>query len=464
MCLFCGPSGRAPLDYRAQQAQPLTTADKLAGPADVILRGGPILTMDPSRPEATALSLRQGLIQIVGSVDEAMSRKGRMTRVIDLDGRVVLPGFVLADLPKDPVDFLDWQMLEGLTEGDVTPEGLSARGIMPSMFGEPVLVRVESLGGEDAPDRAPLLAALAELCKGAPMAVALPQGLGGFVNQALRRRTGQCGGGMDYGVDGFTPVADLPALLRPAAEAQEFSPRAVARVLAARIGAASAEGYTTLVDRRMGSVAGRNEIDAATDILERSRCIRLHGAASTRLRQEWDGTLPEDLPPGRLRIDAASVDLGEHASYLESELSALNRAGWRMTFNAGSDEELERLLPILSNLKQDAERDFGTHRIEASFVPGAARRRAIEVLGLTLAVEPEADGSSEHGNAGDAAGLSVSERLLALTAGAARLRGLQDIAGMIGVGRCADFTFLDGEAFQNGELRVSGTWLDGAPV
>lgn len=62
-------------------------------PADVVLRHGVIYTMSPARPWADALAVRDGRLVFVG--DEAGVEKfiGRATRVVDLTGRMVLPGF-----------------------------------------------------------------------------------------------------------------------------------------------------------------------------------------------------------------------------------------------------------------------------------------------------------------------------------------------------------------------------------
>lgn len=64
-------------------------------PADLIVTGGHIYTVDDSRPAAQAFAVRNGVFTFVGSESEAMSLKGANTRVIDLHGATVLPG--LAD-------------------------------------------------------------------------------------------------------------------------------------------------------------------------------------------------------------------------------------------------------------------------------------------------------------------------------------------------------------------------------
>jgi predicted amidohydrolase YtcJ len=62
--------------------------------ADVILRNGKIVTADPAQPEAHAIAIRNGLIIAVGSEAEAAKLKGPATRVIDLQGKLAIPGFI----------------------------------------------------------------------------------------------------------------------------------------------------------------------------------------------------------------------------------------------------------------------------------------------------------------------------------------------------------------------------------
>ncbi|MGH9257694.1 MAG: amidohydrolase [Vicinamibacterales bacterium] len=62
--------------------------------ADLVLRGGRIITLDDARPEAQALAAREGRIVAIGSEDEASAHIGWWTRVIDLDGYVAVPGFI----------------------------------------------------------------------------------------------------------------------------------------------------------------------------------------------------------------------------------------------------------------------------------------------------------------------------------------------------------------------------------
>jgi len=61
--------------------------------ADLVLLGGRIATMDTARSWATALAVNGGRITMVGPDSTAKAHVGPKTRVIDLRGRTVTPGF-----------------------------------------------------------------------------------------------------------------------------------------------------------------------------------------------------------------------------------------------------------------------------------------------------------------------------------------------------------------------------------
>lgn len=62
--------------------------------ADRIWSGGPILTMNDAAMRAEAVAEKDGRIIAVGGRDDVMKTRGPGTRMIDLGGRALLPGFV----------------------------------------------------------------------------------------------------------------------------------------------------------------------------------------------------------------------------------------------------------------------------------------------------------------------------------------------------------------------------------
>ena len=62
--------------------------------ADVIVHNGRIYTVDQNRPFVDAMAVKDGKVLFTGPVRQAMTYKGTATRVIDLDGRTVIPGMI----------------------------------------------------------------------------------------------------------------------------------------------------------------------------------------------------------------------------------------------------------------------------------------------------------------------------------------------------------------------------------
>ncbi|BES69055.1 amidohydrolase [Marinobacter nanhaiticus D15-8W] len=72
----------------------LTSASRAAESADAIWHNGIIITINDAAPQAEAIAVTQGRIQAVGREAEVMALRDEQTRVHDLQGRTLLPGFV----------------------------------------------------------------------------------------------------------------------------------------------------------------------------------------------------------------------------------------------------------------------------------------------------------------------------------------------------------------------------------
>src|SRR5438128_226220 len=66
----------------------------MSEPADLILHGGRVWTVDPERPEARAVAVRGDRFVAVGPEQEVLGLRGPATQVIELGDRLVLPGFI----------------------------------------------------------------------------------------------------------------------------------------------------------------------------------------------------------------------------------------------------------------------------------------------------------------------------------------------------------------------------------
>jgi hypothetical protein len=95
-----GLSPAAPPDPRTGGSLPSAPGSASAGSgaaarskADLVLQGGAVYTMDAVRSWAEAVAVRGDRIAYVGSSSGARAHVGPRTRVVDLDGKMVLPAF-----------------------------------------------------------------------------------------------------------------------------------------------------------------------------------------------------------------------------------------------------------------------------------------------------------------------------------------------------------------------------------
>lgn len=121
-------------------------------PAELILLGGKITTLDESRPEVEAVAIRQGKIVATGAAAEVQRFAGTGTQTVDLKGRRVIPGlvdshlhavrggrFYAAELRWDGVRSLKTALEMVRQQAERTPEGQWVRvigGWSPFQFEE----------------------------------------------------------------------------------------------------------------------------------------------------------------------------------------------------------------------------------------------------------------------------------------------------------------------------------------
>jgi predicted amidohydrolase YtcJ len=89
-------------------------------PAALAFVNGAVHTMDPRRPTASAVAVREGRIAVVGTDEDVRDEVGPRTEVIDLRGRALLPGFQDAHVhpPSGGLEMLECDLNPGNTRGD----------------------------------------------------------------------------------------------------------------------------------------------------------------------------------------------------------------------------------------------------------------------------------------------------------------------------------------------------------
>ena len=80
--------------------------------ADTIIRNGRVLTVNPTDDRAEAVAIRGDRILAVGSNAEMDEFRGAETRVIDAEGKTVLPGFIDAHIHVGMFGLLDHGVID----------------------------------------------------------------------------------------------------------------------------------------------------------------------------------------------------------------------------------------------------------------------------------------------------------------------------------------------------------------
>ena len=269
---FISGSVRAGVAGLALPACTLTRA-----PATV-LRGGVVLPVDEDFSEQSALLIRGNRVEGVGSDEEMLAKAGSGARVIDLDGRTVLPGFI-----EPHMHFL---LLAGL--GHLEDVGPFVRPTFEECLAALREIRKASVASNPnawvmgrqfdpvllEPARELTTVELDEVAPDRPAFVLNASGHIAYVNTralelaGITRETPDPDGG-EYGrlPDGspngvlYGPSAHMPVLMKNA----EIQARMQGEFEAAGIGvteAAAALGITTLCDQATGVLSGGAEFEA----------------------------------------------------------------------------------------------------------------------------------------------------------------------------------------------------------
>lgn len=120
ICLgACRPAPEEPL-APVRTEPDLRQEEGLPAPAELVLTNARIYTVEEAQPWAEAIAIDGGEIVFVGAAEEAEAWIGEATEVLDLDGRLVLPG--LHDVHLHPLEASSFVAGTCLLEADWDPE------------------------------------------------------------------------------------------------------------------------------------------------------------------------------------------------------------------------------------------------------------------------------------------------------------------------------------------------------
>ena len=91
LCAACGPGD---VEYESSASEMGAATLASGGVADLVVRNGKVAMLTEGMSEASALAARDGRIVAVGNDTDVDSWIGAETHVIDLAGRLAIPGFI----------------------------------------------------------------------------------------------------------------------------------------------------------------------------------------------------------------------------------------------------------------------------------------------------------------------------------------------------------------------------------
>jgi predicted amidohydrolase YtcJ len=91
--------------------------------ADVVVINATVVTVDPAQPAAEAFAMVGDKFAAVGTNDQVLQLRGEQTKVIDMAGKTILPGFIDAHIHPSPL----YDEFDRLGQVDCSPKGVASK-------------------------------------------------------------------------------------------------------------------------------------------------------------------------------------------------------------------------------------------------------------------------------------------------------------------------------------------------
>lgn len=438
MCLACNPaittilqnaaSRRDFLKYMGVAATsvfalpPLSSSVALAasstdGPADIIFKGGTILTVDKDNARAEAVAVRGDTIIGVGKVDDVLALSDAKTRIIDLEGRTLTPGLIDPHMHATFVtldDWIDvspmatpsfaevWERLRQGVEKAKAGDWICAKNFDPSITAEA---------------RSPTLAELDALAPDNPFLMIESNGHIAYTNSFAMKLCGITEASQDPSGARFVRDANgkLTGRLEESAALEPFVekiPQPSAQEIQKRIRKmfdhAASVGCTSLHDCGIGMLSGVNDIALLDAVMAGNPPVRYRGMLISTLMDEWEKL---GIKPGHgndlFRIDGikAWADGSNQAetgyqreNYLgtnsrgtlnysvEQITEVIRRAhtgGWQIGIHANGDAAIDAVIEAYQAVLQGEGANDLRHRIEHCSILHPDQMEKMVQLGLS---------------------------------------------------------------------------------
>ena len=411
------------LNYAGAAAALIATGTKpvraqpVDGPADLIFLGGSILTMNAAMPRAEALAVCGGRIVAVGRMQDVQTRMGPSTRVVDLDGRTLMPGLIDPHMHFVFVLFEGWIDVGPITNADY--DAVQARlhqGVRAAKPGDWVCAQLFDPSITRGA-RPPSLAELDALAPNNPFFMLESNGHIGYVNSMALQMAGVTPDTADpaTGRYGRGPNGELTGRLEETPTFAPFMakmPQPSATEIGARVRRlfdhAASVGCTTLHDCGIGSLAGASDLALLNSVMQGNPPIRYRGMLVSSEMDAWerlgikaghgddrfkvdgikawsDGS--NQAFTGYQRINYLGTDTRGKLNYTQDQLTnAIRRAhkeGWQVGVHSNGDAAIDTTLAAFESVLREFPRNDHRHRIEHASILHPEHLTKMRVLGIS---------------------------------------------------------------------------------
>ncbi|MBD7993231.1 amidohydrolase [Ochrobactrum quorumnocens] len=395
-------------------AQQSTTAE--AG--DIIFKGGPILTMNGANARAEAIAVRNDRILAVGALKDVEAIVQSATRVVDLQGRSLMPGLIDPHMHFVFTAFEDWIDVSPITTPDYASVWAKLRaGVAKAKPGE--WVRAQQFDASiTSGAKIPTLAELDALAPDNPFFMQESNGHIAYANSAAFKAAGINQDVANPAGARFVRSGDgqLTGRLEEMAAQQEFlgampSPSGEDMVNRVQrlLKQASSVGCTMLHDCGIGIMAGAQDLQILDAVFADGQSpVRYRGMLVSTIMDEWEA---QGITPGRgddiFRVDGikAWADGSNQAetgfqreNYLNTQtrgalnfsleqvtdvIRRANEGGWQVGVHANGDAAIDMVLDAYEAVLGKTSDTPLRHRIEHCSVFHPDQMQRMKAMGVS---------------------------------------------------------------------------------
>lgn len=414
---YMGVAATSVFAASALDQMPAFAAPVTEGPADVIFKGGHILTINTNAPSAEAVAVRGNTIIAVGRLEDVQALSGPSTRTIDLNGRTLMPGLIEPHMHSTFVAQDDWIDVGPMTTATFAAVMKKLReGAGKTKSGD--WIRAKNFDPSITTGaRPPTLAELDALAPKNPFFMMESNGHIAYANSVAMKICGITKDTPNPSGARFVRDANgkLSGRLEETASHEPFiakMPQPSALEIQNRIrnlfDHAASVGCTTLHDCSIGVLSGANDLTLLEGVMAKNPPVRYRGMLVSTIFDEWEKM---GLTPGQgndiFRITGIKAwadgsnqaktgyqrenylgtnsrgTLNYSVEHITDVIKRAHAAGWQVGVHANGDAAIDVVLEAYQAALQGAAPHDQRHRIEHCSILHPDQIEKMVHLGLT---------------------------------------------------------------------------------